>query len=282
MDSTCPDNPKQFINIQKAAKILAVSVKTLLDWNENNILKANITPEGEIGYTQDQLNQFLEIRKQQPKSENDQYPSNRFSVSNKPSSTTMYQRILNWLGEQFYEDEYIKDFLKSQVRQSFTFTLRPPSKRVFSITTGIIFILITTLLTQQNHIKSLFENYKGTSNRQIQSNVLSAEISKLKLAGIVTMQTPLIGKENVSFEKNLYVQGEGVFVGNITAPNIIYEVREGDNIIITEKESQRPIISADLSGTVSTIQGQSGEIVLQPGTDIAIDGLTINNISTLP
>ena len=129
----------------------------------------------------------------------------------------------------------------------------------------------------------MFENYQKTIIRTSNplNNVLGAETSRLKLSGIVIFQTPIIGKEDSNFEKNLYVRGEGIFTGNITAPNIVYSIRGGDHVNITEEESQSPVVNVDLSGTVSTLQGQSGDITLLPGTDISIDGLTINNISTL-
>ncbi len=51
------------LTLQEAAEKLNVSVGTLLSWNQENILKPTITEEGEIGYTQKQLDQFLTIRK---------------------------------------------------------------------------------------------------------------------------------------------------------------------------------------------------------------------------
>jgi predicted site-specific integrase-resolvase len=64
MDPAQPNKPIKFLSLKEAAKLLEVDVETLLKWNESNILKANITPEGEIGYTQDQLEQFLLIKNQ--------------------------------------------------------------------------------------------------------------------------------------------------------------------------------------------------------------------------
>lgn len=61
MDSAHPDKIK-LLTLNEAAKKLAVSVEVLLKWNEHNILKPTITLQGEIGYTQNQLDQFLAIR----------------------------------------------------------------------------------------------------------------------------------------------------------------------------------------------------------------------------
>ncbi|HVA96193.1 MAG TPA: MerR family transcriptional regulator, partial [Candidatus Acidoferrales bacterium] len=62
MDSARPGNPSKFLSLKEAAQKLAVSVDVLLKWNEQNILKPVITPEGEVGYTEEQINHFLEIR----------------------------------------------------------------------------------------------------------------------------------------------------------------------------------------------------------------------------
>jgi len=62
MDSARPGNPPIFLTLKQAAQSLAVSVDVLLTWNENNILKPTVTPDGEVGYTKQQIDQFLAIR----------------------------------------------------------------------------------------------------------------------------------------------------------------------------------------------------------------------------
>jgi hypothetical protein len=58
-----PDNEK-VITLVEAAEILKVPVNTLLKWNEYNILKPTITNTGDVGYKQEQIDQFLIIRQQ--------------------------------------------------------------------------------------------------------------------------------------------------------------------------------------------------------------------------
>ena len=67
--------------------------------------------------------------------------------------------------------------------------------------------------------------------------------------------------------------------GNIFASNIVYSVTGGDNVSITP--GQNPVVSISIPDSVSSLQGQTGEIELAAGTDIQIDGLEISNISTL-
>src|SRR6185312_12748035 len=62
MDSARPGDPQKFLSLKQAALKLAVSVDVLLKWNEQNILKPTITPTGEVGYTEDQINHFIAIR----------------------------------------------------------------------------------------------------------------------------------------------------------------------------------------------------------------------------
>ena len=63
MDSARPSNSTELLSLQEAARLVGVSVQVLLTWNEHNILKPTITPSGQIGYTEHQIQQFLTIRK---------------------------------------------------------------------------------------------------------------------------------------------------------------------------------------------------------------------------
>lgn len=65
MDSARPGNPPSFLTLKQAAQSLAVSVDVLISWNENNILKPTLTPTGDVGYSQTQIDQFLAIRNSQ-------------------------------------------------------------------------------------------------------------------------------------------------------------------------------------------------------------------------
>src|SRR5207302_8158002 len=87
---------------------------------------------------------------------------------------------------------------------------------------------------------------------------------------------------DIHLQKNFQVEGKSKFIGNITAPNIIYGVKAGQNVTISG-DKQTPTIGVDLNlpVTVSSFQGQTGDIKLQPGTDISIDRLTISDTSTL-
>src|SRR5688500_2541902 len=66
MDSARPKNSKKLLTLQEAAKKLAVSSETLLKWNELHILKPTITHEGQIGYTEEQVEHFMHLKASLP------------------------------------------------------------------------------------------------------------------------------------------------------------------------------------------------------------------------
>ncbi|HSW96636.1 MAG TPA: MerR family transcriptional regulator [Candidatus Saccharimonadales bacterium] len=292
---------KKLVTLQQAAEKLAVSVDTLLSWNEHHILKPTISSDGQIGYTEEQLDQFSKIKRfssppeysvneiHEPHSSNipaentpTDFPSE--APSNIPGKLSLYHTFIKWVGNGFYTDEFIKNYLMSQVRQSLTLTIqRPslsfkrPSKKTTSLALGIITVLAIGLGTQQYRIKFLVEKYQGkfqyTTSNQVA--VLGAQTSKLKLVGNIIFRLPL------SLKKDVRVEGKSTFDQNITAPNVLYGIKAGKHISITDQASQTPTISVDLEGTVTSLQGQSGDVQLLAGQDIAIDGLTINDTSTL-
>ncbi len=135
--------------------------------------------------------------------------------------------------------------------------------------------------TQQSRISFFLSQYGTTYQKQAEKStqVLGAQTSKLQLGGRIIFALPLQLKDNAVLNKNLTVEGTSDFKGNITAPNVLYGLKAGNNITISNEKSQTPTIS--ITGLVSSIQGQTGDITLTPGTDIAISGTTISDTSTL-
>ncbi|HUD44559.1 MAG TPA: MerR family DNA-binding transcriptional regulator, partial [Patescibacteria group bacterium] len=66
-------------------------------------------------------------------------------------------------------------------------------------------------------------------------------------------------------------------IGNLTAANVIYSIKAGQNITITP--GQNPVISANVPNS-TTLQGQSGDLTLSAGNGISISGLQISNSDT--
>jgi hypothetical protein len=274
MDNSRPQNLPESYSLNQAARKLGVSVDTLLSWNDKDILTPQISPLGQISYTKDQLEQFQKafpVRPSSPES------------SSKPSG--LYQKLIAWIGNGFYEDEFIKQYLNSQIKDSLTYTFKLPSTKVLALAFTVIAVITLAGFTQQHRIKFLFEKINKATNLAMyssaQTKVLGEQTSKVQLTGNIIFKLPLMAKEDVSIGKNLSVDGTGEFKGDLTAPNIIYDIRAGKNVTVSDAASQRPTISVDLPAMVTSFQGQYGDIVLRAGTDISISGLTINNISTL-
>ncbi|HVZ11493.1 MAG TPA: MerR family transcriptional regulator, partial [Patescibacteria group bacterium] len=279
MNPSRPAHSENLLSLQEAAQKLGVSVDTLLEWNEHRILKPTITPEGQLAYPEEQINQFLQIG---TVGSVEEVSRPQAISSEKSQSKGLYKTLLSWIGNEFYEDEYIKDYLKSQVNDSLTFNFKKPSKKFGYSVSIILVILILILTTQQSKIKFLADKYQNqlaTAENSKQA-VLGAQTSKLKLTGSIIFSLPVINRDNVYLNKDLFVDGKSLFKGPITAPNIVYSVKAGNNVQITG-DKQNPTISVDFSQAVTSLQGQTGDVQLQPGTDISIDGLTISDISTL-
>src|SRR5579864_3083823 len=111
MDSARPGNPKKLLTLRQTAQKLAVSLDTLLLWNKQNVLKPVISQDGHIGYTEEQINQF--IKKRQPlqvkETEKKIFTQRGNSSPESFQKINVYRKFLRWLGNGFYTEEYIKD-----------------------------------------------------------------------------------------------------------------------------------------------------------------------------
>src|SRR6266700_4093672 len=112
MDSAAPENPNKLQTLKQAAQRLAVTIDDLLKWNKQNILKPTISKDGELGYTQEQISKFLKNANPKINTGSTNFFNQKgasFSQS-RPSKINLYQKFVNWAGNGFYNDEYIKDY----------------------------------------------------------------------------------------------------------------------------------------------------------------------------
>src|SRR6185369_3764553 len=250
--------PEKLLSLKQAAEKLAVSVDVLLAWNEHNILKPTITSEGQIGYTEKQLDQFSAIRKiliplatQAEQITTVQEPTEFITTAQTPAHTnqpadeqpkhdSFYRKFIKWAGNEFYSDDFIKDYLHNQVKDSLTFTFkapkfRMPSTKTFSLALALLLLLGIGAFTQQYRIKfftgKVVEKFEQATNSG--PSVLASQTSKMKIAGNISFRLPVTIKEQTTLKKNLLVEGTSVFKKNITAPNVIYGIKAGDHILIT-------------------------------------------------
>ncbi|HWY78770.1 MAG TPA: hypothetical protein VNW29_00260, partial [Candidatus Sulfotelmatobacter sp.] len=293
MDSARPGNPLKFLTLKEAAQKLAVSIDVLIKWNHQNILKPTITPEGEVGYTEEQINHFIQIRNSSQQTEvlppTQIEPGRAHKLVIKSSKPNHYQKFVQWIGKGFYKDDFIKDYLKSQIKDSLTITVEKPSfklppRRNMLIAVAMLLMLVGVWFTQQYQIKFFVSKIQNAINSQAESisspNVLGSQTSKLKLIGRIIFRLPVVLSDQVSVGSDLHVDGKGVFKGNITAPNIIYDIKGGNNVSIGG-DKQTPTISVELPALVTSFQGQTGQISLNAGSGIAINGTSISSSETL-
>ncbi|HSW47653.1 MAG TPA: MerR family transcriptional regulator, partial [Candidatus Saccharimonadales bacterium] len=303
----------KLLSLKQASELLGVSTATLLTWDKQDILKPVFLSNGKIVFTKEQIEKFMQIRdlsmsseetKSEPENiakENVQaefIPEIAIAEISQPESKlapkpgknkSLEERFILWVGNGFYSKEQVKNHLKSQVQDSVNLELRRPDfsfkppVRNSLIMSGALVLVLISLLTQQSRIKFLMMKYQTGSTNYLSigsKSVLGTQTSKLKLGGSVIFRLPVNVKDKVTVGKTLEVAGKSVFKSNITAPNILYSVKGGDNVSISG-DKQNPTISVDLPITVNSIQGQTGDIKLKAGDDISITGLTISDISTL-
>ncbi len=82
---------------------------------------------------------------------------------------------------------------------------------------------------------------------------------------------PLLLSENLTLEKNLEVRGKAVFKKDITAGNILYGLSAGTGLSVSGGQS--PTIT---NTGVLSLQNKNGQLSLEAGSGIAIDGLKIS------
>src|SRR4051812_31157649 len=131
MDSAQDDSSKKVLTLREAGDLLEVSIETLLQWNDLNILKPTISKDGEIVYTKSQIDQFLAIRNSNPtllsqtpelsKKDNgvtESTDNSFFDGFSKTKKFGVYEKFLHWVGNEFYDEQYVKDYIKGEVKRS--------------------------------------------------------------------------------------------------------------------------------------------------------------------
>src|SRR4051794_1033100 len=100
MNPSHPDNSQKLLTLKEAAQKLGVTAEKMLEWNEHNILKPTMTPDGQIGYTEEQVNRLAQI--------NGGNEAGNLERENKTKtdrkSFSLYEALIRWLGNGFYHD----------------------------------------------------------------------------------------------------------------------------------------------------------------------------------
>ena len=125
---------------------------------------------------------------------------------------------------------------------------------------------------------------KTAQNQKTSPSVLAATVDRSKTG--VTFTIPAFFKDLVTLGSSLEVNGPSTFndtvtltnqdldlgTGELTASNVLYGLTAGKGILISE--GQTPEIKLDLN-VVSSISGKTGDVSLEEGDGISVDGLEI-------
>ncbi len=223
MDSARPGNPPIFLTLKQAAQSLAVSVDVLLTWNENNILKPTVTPDGEVGYTKQQIDQFLAIRNSNQISLRENFIQSSSNFSQPP--TPQFEKIVQ---ENNYDSHNQSANNFAQVN-NYNFYTTPienskNNKSFFStigIFTGIsIFIVIVfvILFSQENKLNEIRSENKTA---KIENGKIIAQNSNLEKTDLTNPES----KKNTNNE-NLTNEGDQFSKNKSTALNNAFEEKE--------------------------------------------------------
>ena len=160
-------------------------------------------------------------------------------------------------------------------------------RRVLIVTLGaIIFGFLPLGVLSALHLSTADLSAMKTDGYEGKA-VLAAESESPNF--IFNVNVPSFFRENVDVDGGLTVKGKAVFAdgidlsgsdldlgeGRITASNITYSVSAGEGIAVTA--GQTPTISND--GVIS-LQGQTGDLNLEAGDGISIDGMKISSNAT--
>jgi hypothetical protein len=186
-------NPAQntLLTLKQAADLLSVSVETLLEWNEHNILKPTITSEGEIGYSEKQINEFIIIRTQISKKDDE---------VEDPAKNTPALPVKTWQAAPEKEPEDV-DLAKPEAK-ALPF-------EIITLFTGIFLIVAVVAFFQTDRIRVLFDELERSQVKSEEKNIYS-QTSKFNLSSKEVYTTPIALRSESNSDKNLRSEAEEV------------------------------------------------------------------------
>jgi hypothetical protein len=290
MDSARPSSPVKLFTMNETAQQLAVSVDILLKWNELNILKPTITPLGEIGYSEEQINHFISIQKIIT-TDNQITNSNQYSFNkNRPieHSTDSVEMVVN--------NQTQNNF--SQIN-NYNFYSQPPTGNnsnskflsyfgIFTVLSIFLISITLVLISQQNKVNSLLYQKDLTLRNEIKNSQnpktnLNDEFSNKKLSHLNNegeiISNNKFNNLNHAFEnnssQNSYSENKTSTLGSILEKEILQNINPMDTETDVKSYSQRgnfvksadcPTCSENLNDTEHTVFDTEGNIKVSKKT----------------
>ncbi len=272
------DSQKILLSLQQASEKLGVTIATLLEWNEHNILKPTITQIGEIGYTQEQIDQFLIIRKL---SQTGQITSVKTEAVS--SSSEQIEKTSNLLPPQNsmpIENNITPDkpnylplesapVVNESGKNGFKFT----TPMLFLSFAGIIAVMISVLYIAQGNLNTL-SNQQGNGSVKVSDNngnTPTAQTSSYGYSGQSTPSHPIELADELSIAKNIYNVGESILREKIVQPTPFYGKTASSTASTTNQKKQ--------IATLASSSRQTTDNNIKPNINTTNDSSTMSDAS---
>lgn len=214
------NNSEKTLTLKQAAEKLNVSIEKLLLWNENNILKPTITQTGEIGYTQEQIDQFLTIRQ----------------LNNIPQSAPTKQQFQQTLP------------IKKSLPEDFAYvSFKRVSPRLMLSFAAIFSVLITGILVQTGEFKFL--------NNQNKDKVLATQTSKLKLPGQTISSLSIKTKNELALKETINHENESAFKEK-SSTSALFRAKTEKNIAVKNQQGKILGSVASIGGQIKQMANE--------------------------
>lgn len=228
MSTTFPTSSQNLLTLREAAEKLGVSVEVLLKWNDYHILTPKITLTGEVGYTQEQLTQFLAIHHTL---QTQHVQQDLGEIASLPHPTVPMQNM----GQQLRTKQ-------PSLRHRFPWTLLFFASATF----------LVAFLTQQGRLTSLMHGYElSYQNTQTKSSTSTAQVTE----PVAINHAPQLTDTNTS-DTNLHQYAASIFTRDIFAKNTVKSKNSS-----TADATKQVLASADTKGQAPIIpQASLGNI----------------------
>lgn len=283
---------KGMLSISKAAKELGVSSDTLRNWEKKGQISADRTEGGARRYSKSQLT-FL---KKELGIDNKQAQSASPIVISKNTNTISQESGLqaSLMGASEIMANNVKLYEQSKIfsRSSFSiFRLALPILIVFLFALPVAFLGFTDPDNKEKGLEQKVYDLAGnvekiqnslfnmaSENGDVKSLPKSAK-DVLAVSSIINFGKFLEINADTSITGSIAVEGQGIFVDNITAPNIVYSLIAGSNVTISG-DSQNPVISANPAGSNDTLASVTARGANTNTPVSLLGGATLGNLLT--
>lgn len=252
MDNINPTHKKLF-SLSEASERLNVSIETLIKWNELNILKPTITLEGTIGYTEDQIHHFLEIRQASHLTS----PANGASQLQGMNKDNHKVSLENNDGSvRRFDTELTSDFISSHKRDNLSLHNATIiySRIVNSpmLSAGISFAIIISILTFAFFTRDGSQSGLGSvASIHDSSTTLSSQTSNVKVPQVTAMPTPGVIDDKSTKHENLLSQGENVLKEKLVTKGSLFAKSgfENNDANTLATQQAKPVLASAMSSS---------------------------------